>query len=171
MTAIAIGPARGDADYAAGRVLFEEYASTLDFDLCFQGFGTEIENLVRIYGPPSGCLLLARIDDTPVGCVAVRRFDDRICEMKRLYVQGAARGHGLGRTLAVAAIDAARALGYARMVLDTLESMRAARSLYESLGFHETAAYYVNPLPGVRYLALELSPPEAQPAAGSRGPG
>lgn len=171
MSAVAIVRAESDADYAAGRRLFEEYASTLDFDLCFQGFGSEIENLAGIYGPPSGCLLLARIDGTPVGCVAIRRFDDRTCEMKRLYLRDAARGSGLGRTLAVAAIDAARELRYARMVLDTLESMHAARSLYGSLGFRETAAYYENPLPGVRYLALEFPPRGAHASAGSRTPG
>lgn len=170
MTSIEVVPARNGADYAAGRTLFEEYAAGLDFDLGFQGFGSEIENLARLYGPPTGCLLLARDGEVCVGCVAVRRFDEQTCEMKRLYLRDAARGRGLGRTLAVEAIAAGRRLGYVRMVLDTLESMRAARGLYESLGFRETVAYYDNPMPGVRYLALDLAPDSGSPA-GSRPPG
>lgn len=50
----------------------------------------------------------------------------------------------------------ARGIGYRELKLDTLEWMKPARSLYASLGFRECPPYYVNPLPGVVYMALQL---------------
>lgn len=143
-------------DYATARELFLEYAAQLGVDLCFQGFADELEHLPEMYGRPAGCLILARKGENVVGCVGVRRFSADTCEMKRLYVREAARGHGLGRRLAEKSVAAARRLGYRRMVLDTLESMASARHVYAELGFREIPAYYGNPLPGVRYCGLEL---------------
>lgn len=52
--------------------------------------------------------------------------------------------------------DAARTLGYERMVLDILKDMIAAQSLYRSLGFRETQPYHFNPMAGVSYMELDL---------------
>jgi putative acetyltransferase len=151
-----LAEATDSQDFAAGRVLFEEYAAQLRIDLCFQGFAAELADLASIYSPPSGCLLLARSGGVPVGCGAIRRFSADACEMKRLYVRSSARGRSLGRRLAEALAARARQLGYARMLLDTLEEMTAARALYRSLGFREIAPYYRNPSPGIVYLELDL---------------
>ena len=93
------------------------------------------------YVPPRGELVLAREPAAGelIGCVAVRPHVDApdVCEMKRLYVRPSARGTGLGRVLALAAIDVGQRLGYARMGLDTLPSLHAAQALYLSLGFRQ----------------------------------
>ena len=109
-----------------------------------------------MYGPPAGALLIASADDAEAGCVGVRGFRDDICEMKRLYVRPAFRGQDVGRRLAGVAVATARDLGYRTMVLDTLASMQAAHALYVSMGFKAAEAYYENPLPDVRYLAIDL---------------
>jgi putative acetyltransferase len=143
-------------DFAAARVLFREYAAELGVDLCFQGFEAELEQLAGLYSAPAGCLLIARADGREVGCGALRRLSDEVCEMKRLYVRAEARGTGLGRVLAERLTAKGRTLGYARMRLDTLAHLTAARELYRSMGFTEIAAYYNNPLPGVVYMEVDL---------------
>ena len=154
---VEIREASNGEDYGAGKTLIEEYAAALGVDLCFQNFSEEIANLSKIYGPPHGCLLLARMNEELLGCVAIRNQHAAVCEMKRLYVRPQGRKTGLGRRLAESAIEHAQRLGYSRMVLDTLPNMIKAQSLYQSLGFREIEAYYQNPLNGVRYLALELT--------------
>jgi ribosomal protein S18 acetylase RimI-like enzyme len=75
--------------------------------------------------------------------------------MKRLYVRPEARGIGLGRELASAIVQRARAGGYRSVVLDTLRSMVEARVIYRSLGFVQRAPYYPN-LPDVAFMELRL---------------
>jgi ribosomal protein S18 acetylase RimI-like enzyme len=134
-----------------------EYAGSLGVDLSFQGFAGELERLPVMYGPPSGCLLLAQHSGEAIGCIGVRGCTGQDCEMKRLYVRNHVRGSGLGRALALRAIDAARMLGYRRVLLDTLLSMDRARELYRALNFREIEPYYDNPLAGTSFMALELS--------------
>jgi len=154
--AVQIVEASSAEQCAVIRELFTEYANSLEIDLCFQNFKEELAQLPGPYGPPEGRLFLAWENATPVGCVAVRGIAVGTCEMKRLYVRSAFRGTGLGRRLAQAAIDAARQLGYQRMRLDTLASMKSAIALYESLGFCRIDAYYDNPTGCAVFMELNL---------------
>lgn len=153
---VVIAPAASPGGLTAVRALVEEYQRSLGVDLEFQGFSHELAHLGEMYGPPAGALFLATLDGVAVGCVGMRRFDATCCEMKRLYVRPQGRGHGLGRALAVRAMEAGRAAGYAAMRLDTLPSMRDAQALYERLGFRDVAAYRANPVAGTRFLEAVL---------------
>ena len=140
----------------AARRLIDEYARSLGIDLAFQNYDQEIAALAQEYGPPGGGFLLARHENAFVGCGGFHRFSSAVCEMKRLYVAPAGRGHGIGRRLAVRLIDGARTRGYTAIRLDTLPTMSAARHMYAALGFREIPAYRYNPIAGTTFMELAL---------------
>ena len=145
---------------AQAATIFREYAQSLSIDLGFQGFEQELALLPGDYAAPRGALLLATVDGLVAGCCALRPLDGcdyaNASEMKRLYVRHAFRGFGLGRELASHALDLARQAGYSHVLLDTLDDMEAARSLYLELGFEEIPPYYHNPIAGAHYLKVDL---------------
>ncbi|ADU39735.1 ribosomal protein S18 acetylase RimI-like enzyme [Variovorax boronicumulans] len=166
----------------AARAIFRDYAASLDIDLDFQDFDSELADLPGEYAEPRGTLLLALVDPANIkeeagrqapmlrradgslahvaGCCALRPLDNadyaNAAEMKRLFVRPGFRGLGLGRQLAEAILDAARAAGYGCVLLDTLDDMESARALYEDLGFEEVPPYYHNPIAGAHYLKADL---------------
>jgi ribosomal protein S18 acetylase RimI-like enzyme len=141
-------------DLDAVRGLFREYEASLPFDLSFQNFEDEWKGLPGRYAPPSGQMLLAKCGDAFVGCVALRQIGEGVCEMKRLFVQPAFRGKGIGKALAEAIVEEGRRIGYKHMRLDTV--CEPAKDLYRSLGFREIPPYQHVPIEGVVFMELEL---------------
>jgi ribosomal protein S18 acetylase RimI-like enzyme len=149
--------AESHAQIAQTRELFLEYAESLGFSLCFQNFDQELAGLPGDYAPPDGRLLLAEYEGQLAGCVALHKLEPEICEMKRLYLRAKFRGKGLGCALAETIIAEARAIGYRRMRLDTVEPvMKDAVAMYRRLGFKEIPPYRANPIAGALYMELEL---------------
>ncbi len=66
--------AHGAEHLDAVRTLFNEYAASLPFSLCFQGFERELATLPGRYAPPSGRLLMALEGGEPAGCIALREI-------------------------------------------------------------------------------------------------
>lgn len=153
---IRLAQAHSEDEWRLARELIEEYAASLNVDLCFQDLGHELTHLPDEYGPPGGAFLLSAENDVYLGCIGLRRISDGIGEVKRLYVRPAARGRGAGRLLAEGIIAAAQRLGYARLRLDTLPDMKEAQALYASLGFTAIPEYRFNPVPGTVFLELSL---------------
>lgn len=148
--------ARERGHWYHARRLMNAYADSLELDLSFQNFEHELDYLESEYASPSGAFILAVEDGQFVGCAGLRRFDEGAGEFKRLYLVPHARGRGIGRELAEAVVDAARKIGYERLLLDTLPSMTVAQSLYLSLGFKPVDAYRFNPVAGTTFLELKL---------------
>jgi GNAT superfamily N-acetyltransferase len=158
---ISVLPAASAEDLDAVRVLFREYADSLQIDLCFQNFDAELRELPGDYAVPHGALLLVRVGGVAAGCCALRPLPGadyaNASEMKRLFVRAEFRGLGLGRQLSEAILDCARSAGYDSVLLDTLDDMESARALYQELGFVEIPPYYYNPIAGAHYLKADLT--------------
>lgn len=155
-TTLRLLTAADTAELEQVRQFFRNYAGWLGVDLCFQNFDAEMANLPGAYSAPQGRLFLAEVDGQGAGCVGVRPLSEGVCELKRLYVEPAFRGRGVGRDLIMAAIRAAREIGYRKIMLDTLPNMRMALKLYRELGFRRAPAYYATPVEGTQFLALDL---------------
>ena len=154
-----VRPARSRRELDATRHLFAAYATSLQVALDYQGFGSEITDLPGKYALPKGELLVAwDAADRPVACVGLRPLnDDHTCEMKRLYVLPEARSFGLGKMLAQAVIEAAKARGYSSLRLDTLSTMTTAANLYDRTGFRRIDPYYGPTPPGTIFMELDLT--------------
>jgi ribosomal protein S18 acetylase RimI-like enzyme len=106
----------------------------------FSGWEQEITALQSCYFLPSGCFLLATVNGEAAGCVALISDDPEIGELKRMFVQPAFRGQGIGERLVDALFEQARNYGYKRVTLDSHRSMSRAHEIYRRLGFEEVDA-------------------------------
>jgi ribosomal protein S18 acetylase RimI-like enzyme len=146
-----------DQDYRHARSLIRQYETWLDIDLSFQGIDAELAGLEQVYGPPSGCMILALDGDDVVGCVGLRALGDGYCEMKRMFVLPGHQGKGIGSLLLTRFMEMADALGYRYVRLDTIPRLQEALRLYRRAGFKEIAAYYHNPDPDAVYMQLAVA--------------
>lgn len=152
-----LSQAESPSQIAQARELFLEYEKALGISLCFQGFEQELAGLPGGYAPPSGRLLLGMYEGAIAGCVALHALEPAIGEMKRLYLRPAFRGKGLGQVMVDAIVAQARAIGYRRLRLDTIEPlMKNAVGMYRRMGFREIAPYCANPVEGALYMELDL---------------
>ena len=146
MTGLWITPEPSDS--AVAGVLLERY-----YDELAARFpdGPGVFDLARIaaraeeFSPPHGVFLVARRDGRAVGCGAVRTLDADHAEIKRMWIDPAVRGLGIGRGLLSALETAAGQLGCHAVRLDTAAYLTEALPLYQSAGYVEIPAYNDNP--------------------------
>ena len=87
------------------------------------------------FQPPDGTFLVAFEDGEAIACGGVGRLDETTGELRRMYVLPAHRSRGLGRAILEELENAARALGYTRMRLETGNEAPEALGLYTSSGY------------------------------------
>ena len=98
------------------------------------------------FGPPHGVFIVGFDEEgNALTGGGVKRLEAGLAEIKRMYVVPEARGRGIARQLLVALENAARALGYERVRLDTGPKQPHAEALYRSAGYVEIPDYNGNP--------------------------
>lgn len=98
----------------------------------------EVDGMAEAYAADGAAYFVALVGDEVMGGAGIGPLvggPPDVCELKKMYLLREARGLGLGRRLMERCLDAARAAGYERCYLETLEHMTEARGLYESRGF------------------------------------
>lgn len=153
---IDISVALAPEDIAAVRKLLNYYGELRNHDAALGDYTKELKSLPGKYGPPQGCLLLARMGDVVIGCVAFQALSSSICEMKRMFVLPDYQGQGVGFRLVERLLLEAQKLDYQLMRLDTHPSMLKAAKLYQSMGFYSIERYNQNPTPGIRFFEKKL---------------
>jgi len=141
---------REAADFAR-RVLHDEFGfepdPVLDADLD--------DPAAKYAGPAQAFWILLDASSAIRGTCAIRRLTTEAAELKRMFVEPASRGRGLGRALLERALDFAKHAGFRRLLLDTTHDLVAAGELYRSAGFRDVTPYNDNPR-AERWMELEL---------------
>ena len=89
---------------------------------------------------PVVTFFVARADGQVVGCCALVRKDG-YGEIKRMFVDEAARGRGIARRLLAVVEDAGRAAGLPVLRLETGIRQPEAQQLYRSSGFRDVPPF------------------------------
>jgi carbonic anhydrase len=152
----AVRPASSGHDIAEVRRLVLAHAAVRSTTPGVEYMRADAEAMPGAYVPPRGGLWLAAHDDVGVGCVALRPLDETTAEVKRMFVDEAWRGRGVGRALMETLVAGARERGYRTLRLGTLGDMKVAQRLYESLGFRPIARYRPDELVDTLFYELEL---------------
>ena len=141
------------------RILNEEYSMALTL--------AELPDLVNVYETyrinGGGQFWVAEQGDRVVGCIGVMRLGRRDYELRRMYVEAAARGQGLAQCLLDRTHDWARRHDVQALYLETNEQWHAAQHLYAKNGYAPIAQSELPPeFPIVRvatgFYRLDLTP-------------
>jgi DNA-binding MarR family transcriptional regulator/GNAT superfamily N-acetyltransferase len=112
------------------------YAEEFDWDLSFEALAADIvAAFIRTYDPRRERCWIAEMDGDPVGSVFVVRHSDEVAKLRLLFVDGKARGRGIGVRLTDECVRFARRSGYAKITLWTQSILTAARRIYAGAGF------------------------------------
>ncbi len=113
------------------RILNQEYRMALTLD--------ELPDLVDIHatyrGSGAGNFWVACSGASIVGCIGVLRLAGADYELRRMYVDPAARGRGIAQRLLEVALAWCGARGVAALYLETNAQWKAAHHIYEKRGF------------------------------------
>lgn len=121
----------------------QQFGLTIDVAALVEKNMTELD----VFMPPSGRLLLARVDQAVAGVACMRALGQQIAEIKRMYVRPAYRRQGVGGALVDALIAQSREMGNTILRLDSARYMTEAHALYRSKGFQERPPYEGSEIP------------------------
>jgi len=132
-----------ERDAAQVRELFitvNTLLSTPDLRDAFEAYieralAEEIDRIPAYYGEHAGSFWVAVKDDKVVGMFGLEGTSDGAMELRRMYVDPAARRQGIARQMLQSAEDECRRQRVTRLTLSTSEIQVAALALYKNAGY------------------------------------
>ena len=141
---LTIRPYRAD-DHGSLMSFLERVYAGMGYSFLPDTRHVDIRNIDDVYINNRGCFHVVDVLGEIHGSVGVRQLSEETAELKRLYLESAYRGKGLGHRLCVAAINDAELLKYRYLRLDTTLRSMEAIGLFRKLGFYEIPRYNANP--------------------------
>ena len=92
-------------------------------------------SIEKFLAPKGRLILVHDAQGRLVGCGTLQEIRPGVGELKRLYVRPEANGHGLGRKIVAARIDAARQMGWQRLYVNAIIGNEDMLRIYRKLGF------------------------------------
>ena len=146
---VRVTPAASAADWRIAQELLSELFNWLDQKFRFdaitlqEGAREETADPAAYYSFPHGMFLLGRVNGEIAGALGIRFLgDSETVELKRAWIRPAYRGTGISESLLARSLDAARALGASRVVLETdARVMPSVVSICRRYGFREGQPY------------------------------
>lgn len=105
-----------------------------------QQVSEDIQNINKFL-PPHGRMLLAFKGDNVCGIGTLVGIDSQTGEIKRMYVDPTFRNLGVGKAILSSLLDFAKNAGFQKVRLNSPLFMKAAHSLYRSVGFYTIEVY------------------------------
>jgi ribosomal protein S18 acetylase RimI-like enzyme len=97
---------------------------------------SDLIDIEKTYTESGGAFMVIETPNNKlIGTVALLKIDAATCKLRKMYVDQAYRGKGLGEQLLEMAIKKAEDLQFTSIVLETVHSMKAAINLYKKHGF------------------------------------
>jgi len=114
-----------------GKAYVEEYG----WNMRFEGLVAEVAGkFLANFDPAMEYCWIAERNGVNIGSVLITNGGDGIAKLRLLYIDKAARGLGLGRTLVNECIRFARAKNYRQISLWTNDVLHSARAIYVKAG-------------------------------------
>ncbi len=128
---------KSEYDFDRLKLLFLEYAISIDFDLNYKDFLQEMASISELYSPPTGIGFILSHHDRTVGGVGIMRSSNDTAVIKRLYTRAEFRHPEYLRQLISVATDWARQWGCRRLRANPSDIMISAVKNLQPAGFRE----------------------------------
>lgn len=135
-----------DAAGEAAQWCIEQYYREIDdrFETGLDRTAVQSTDVHEI-SPPHGLVLVARLAGRPVGCGVLKRTGPASVDIKRMWVDPAVRGRGLGRRLLRRLVHEAGGFDVDEVRLETNRALVEAIALYRAEGFIEVEPFNDEP--------------------------